>query len=222
MRINRYIAQATGLSRRTVDVLIAKGLVQVNGLSTNHGQDITDDDDVTLEGRTVPKIATVAPITIMLNKPTGYVTSREGQGSKTVYDLLPSQYHELKPVGRLDKDSSGLLLMTNDGKLANELTHPSFEKEKVYEVRLNQALKPDDFSALKTGVELEDGLSHLEVQPMGSGPKYEVRMKEGRNRQIRRTFSALNYTVKKLHRTQFGTYKINNLSPGMFEKINVG
>src|SRR4051812_22727125 len=109
MRINKYIAQATGLSRRAADTAIAVGRVLVNQQLPSVGYDVRPDDSVTLDGIAItPAVNT---ITIILNKPTGYVVSREGQGSKTIYDLLPPEYHTLKPVGRLDKDSSGLLLL---------------------------------------------------------------------------------------------------------------
>ena len=159
MRINRYIATATGLSRRAIDALIAKGQVIVNGKQPSSGQDVSDHDEITLSGNPVPKIAGQKLTTIILNKPIGYVCSRDGQGSKTVYDLLPKAFSNLKPVGRLDKDSSGLLLMTNDGKLANELTHPSFRKQKVYEVRLHKDLSPLHHQMITDhGVMLDDGV----------------------------------------------------------------
>src|ERR1700750_464886 len=118
MRINRFIALATGLSRRAADQAIAEGRVAVNGIPPQPGQQIKSSDSVTLDR--LPITPVVNTVTIILNKPVGYVCSRDGQGSKTVYDLLPPELRHLKPVGRLDKDSSGLLLMTNDGKLAHE------------------------------------------------------------------------------------------------------
>jgi 23S rRNA pseudouridine2605 synthase len=123
MRLNKFIAQSTGLSRRAADAAIAQGRVSVNGREAALGKEVGESDTVVLDNSAItPAVNTV---TIMLNKPVGYVCSRNGQGSKTVYDLLPPEYQQLKPVGRLDKDSSGLLLMTNDGDLAYELTHPS-------------------------------------------------------------------------------------------------
>src|ERR1700760_3036107 len=122
MRINKFVAASSGLSRRKADELIAKGSVTVNGKRVEQGQDVSDADIVKL-GTNILKLPAAA--TIMFNKPVGYVVSREGQGSRTIYELLPQQYQSLKPVGRLDKNSSGLLLLTNDGNLANDLTHPS-------------------------------------------------------------------------------------------------
>src|SRR5438874_1726673 len=105
MRINKFVAQTTGLSRRTVDTAIEEGRVSVNSLPASAGQQIATSDVVTLDGRPITPV--VKTLTLILNKPVGYVVSRDGQGSQTVYDLLPPEYHSLKPVGRLDKDSSG-------------------------------------------------------------------------------------------------------------------
>src|SRR3712207_6089440 len=135
MRLNKYIASATGLSRRAADEALAQNRVRVNGEVASVGPQVLGNDVVSLDGQIVtPQEASV---TILLHKPTGYVSSREGQGSRTVYDLLPPELHHLKTVGRLDKESSGLLLLTSDGQLAYELTPPSFQKAKVYEVELD-------------------------------------------------------------------------------------
>jgi len=150
----------------------------------------------------------------MLNKPVGYVTSRRGQGGQTVYDLLPTDLHHLKPVGRLDKNSSGLLLLTDDGHLANELTHPSFQKIKVYEVTLDSELLPKDVERIShEGIKLDDGISKFQLDYISDDDhfKWRVTMTEGRNRQIRRTFEKLGYKVLSLHRTHFGPYQIGSL-----------
>lgn len=219
MRLNKYIALSTGLSRRGADEAIAENRVQINGETTRQGRDITDADTVMLDGNIVtPPVATT---TIMLNKPRGYVVSRDGQGSQTVYDLLPPDLHELKPVGRLDKDSSGLLLLTNDGQLAQELTHPSHQKTKRYEVTLDKPLAPLHRQMISDyGVTLDDGPSKLQLGRLrdGDDQSWEVVMSEGRNRQIRRTFAALGYDVVHLHRTGFGTYMLNNLALGEYTK----
>ncbi len=216
MRLNQFIAHATGLSRRSADKAIEAGSVAVNGQPASLGQQVSEKDEVTYKGQPVSIGKTV---TIMLNKPVGYVCSRDGQGSQTVYDLLPAEFQSLKPVGRLDKDSSGLLLLTNDGKLANELTHPSFAKEKVYEVELNKNLSETDQKAIQQGVELEDGISKLKLT--GADKQWTVRMSEGRNRQIRRTFEKLGYRVDKLHRTNFGDYSLSGVSSGNFTQATI-
>ncbi|MEK7152847.1 MAG: pseudouridine synthase, partial [Patescibacteria group bacterium] len=143
--------------------------------------------------------------------PAGYVVSREGQSSKTIYDLLPAELKHLKPIGRLDKDSSGLLLLTNDGILAHQLTHPRFQKVKVYELALDQPLQPLHRQMIHDiGIQLEDGPSKLILERLqeGNEKRWRVTMREGRNRQIRRTFAALGYRVIRLRRTHFGSYTL--------------
>ena len=216
MRINRFVAQATGMSRRAADVVVAAGQVQVNGQPATAGSQADPGDEVLLDGRklSLPETAT----TILLNKPAGFVCSRNGQGSRTIYDLLGPAYERLKPVGRLDKDSSGLLLLTDDGALAQQLTHPSLQKIKVYEVRLNKALAPLHRQMIaEMGVLLDDGPSRFALERMKDGDEtsWRVIMHEGRNRQIRRTFAALGYEAVRLHRTQFGPYQLPpSLKPG--------
>lgn len=214
MRINKFIAAATGLSRRAADQAIAEGRVLVNGAAAQAGQGVADTDQVFLDGK---KLTLQASQTILLYKPVGYVVSRDGQGSKTIYDLLPPEMHHLKPVGRLDKDSSGLLLLTSDGQLAQQLTHPKYQKTKVYEIVLDKSLRPADEQQITQGVELEDGSSRLELTRLTDDRTWRVRMHEGRNRQIRRTFAALGYEVTRLHRISFGGYHLpDTLQAGGF------
>ena len=210
MRINKFVATSSDLSRRAADEAIATGRVKINNQAPSAGQIVGDADIVTLDGviLTPPKSTT----TILLNKPVGYVVSRNGQGSKTIYDLLPSEYQNLNPIGRLDKDSSGLLLLTNNGQLAEQLTHPSHQKLKVYQITLDKQLQPADQQAIERGVELDDGISRLDLN--GNDIDWTVEMREGRNRQIRRTFAARGYRVVALHRTQFGEFTLGDLSEG--------
>lgn len=217
MRLNKYIALASGLSRRAADDAIAAGRVQVNDKVAGLGQTVDESfDTVKIDSQTLQPPAKMT--TIMLNKPAGYVCSRDGQGSKTIYDLLPEDYHHLKPVGRLDKESSGLLLLTNNGTLAYELTHPSFQKEKRYVVKTDHDLSGKDFGTItKKGVKLNDGPSKLGLE--GKDTNWVVTMHEGRNRQIRRTFEALGYKVNKLHRTHFGKYNLEDLSEGKYKLL---
>ena len=162
MRINRYIAQSTGMSRRAADRLIYTGQVTVNGLTASAGQDVSDADKISIDGKQIASSSDQKFITIVMNKPVGYVCSRDGQGSKTVYDLLPEELHILKPVGRLDKDSSGLLVMTNNGKLAHELSHPSYQKRKVYNISLSHSLTPLHHQMIcDYGIMLELSLIHI-------------------------------------------------------------
>jgi 23S rRNA pseudouridine2605 synthase len=219
MRINKFIALSTPLSRRGADSAIAAGRVLINGKVPVAGQAVTDTDEVTLDNKPItPAVKT----TILFNKPTGYVCSRDGQGSQTIYELLPPEYQRLQSVGRLDKNSSGLLLLTNDGELANELTHPSRQKQKVYEVVLNKPLEPLHRQMIQDhGIQLDDGVSKFELERRGDGDDrdWRITMHEGRNRQIRRTFQALGYEVLTLHRTQFGSYGLGAVQPGGYRPI---
>lgn len=219
MRVNKFIANATGMSRRAADQAIEQGRVSVGGQPAIKGQEVAIGATVTLDGDQLRLPSHMT--TIILNKPTGYVVSREGQGSKTVYDLLPPELHNLKPVGRLDKDSSGLLLMTADGVLAQKLTHPKHQKEKVYEVDLDKPLESADKTKIEQGVVLDDGISSLKLESIDTGRRsWKITMHEGRNRQIRRTFKALGYRVVRLHRVQFGQYFIGELSSGRWNSVD--
>ena len=212
MRVNKFVAQATGISRRAADTAIKNGRVKIGPQVAQLGDEVIEADSVSLDGKVIG-IRSIT--TIILNKPVGYVCSREGQGAKTIYDLLPQQYHALKPVGRLDKDSSGLLILTNDGELANQLTHPRYSKTKIYEVVLDKPLQPLHQQMINDhGVILQDGNSKLGLQKMESDKSWQVTMSEGRNRQIRRTFDSLGYSVTKLHRTSLGNYRLDDLPNG--------
>lgn len=223
VRLNKYIASALAIGRRQVDYLIEKGKVKVNGETPELGARVRDGDKITVNGK--PLESQARPMLYLaLNKPAGYVCSRKQQGeSPTIYRLLPEAYRHLKPVGRLDKDSSGLLLLTNDGDFAHHMTHPRFIKVKQYEVRLNKPLEPlhrqmiNDF-----GISLPDGPSKLDLARLEEGDDkgWIVTMHEGRNRQIRRTFGALGYDVQELHRTHFGPYAIGDLKEGEFKLVD--
>jgi 23S rRNA pseudouridine2605 synthase len=220
MRLNKYIAASTDLSRRAADSAIADGRVAINGVIAKQGQDVSDGDSIFLDSKLVtPQLETV---TIMLNKPIGYVVSRDGQGSETIYSILPSEYQRLNPVGRLDKYSSGLLLLSNDGNLAQELTHPSRQKVKVYQVKLDTPLQPLHHQMISdVGIQLDDGLSKFGLSRVqeSNDKRWTVTMHEGRNRQIRRTFSALGYDIRTLHRLQFGEYTLGDLKAGHTKKV---
>jgi 23S rRNA pseudouridine2605 synthase len=216
-RLNKHLALQLGVSRREADVLIEKGRVAINGSTATLGARFKDDDTISVDGK--PLNAAAEHIYLLFNKPIGYVCSRRAQGDNpTIYDLLPAEFHTLKPVGRLDKDSSGLLLLSNDGDFAFRMTHPKFHKTKTYHVRLDHPLEPLHQQMISDfGVHLEDGPSKFTVSRLDDIPTYEITMHEGRNRQIRRTFAALGYTVTYLHRTQFGPYHLGNLPKGSFK-----
>jgi 23S rRNA pseudouridine2605 synthase len=217
MRLNKYVAQASKLSRRGADDAITFGEVLVNGEKPNLGHNVVEGDIVELKGEVIRPIEEIT--TILLNKPAGLICSKDGQGSRTIYSILPSSMQHLNPVGRLDKDSTGLLLLTNDGGLVNKLAHPSNEKLKVYEIELNKALRPHDQRQIEQGLMLADGKSALKLK--GRDKNWQVTMHEGRNRQIRRTFAAVYYRVTKLHRTKLGKYELGNIDPGKFDQIKV-
>lgn len=216
MRINKYLALHTSLSRRRADDAIAENRVVINGKPATAGMLVKSKDEVLLDD--VPVRSEIAARTlILLNKPVGYVCSRRGQGSRTIYDLLPENYQNLKPAGRLDKNSSGLVLLTNDGDLLFELTHPSKKKNKIYEIILNKPLSANDVISIKKGVKLEDGISALGLTQLATNHfEWKITMHEGRNRQIRRTFSALGYEVVNLHRTAVGDYQLDTIPLGKY------
>lgn len=217
IRLNKFLASTTFLSRRGADQAISEGRVMIDGRVASTGMMVTGSEEITVDGHSVD--ARPHAQTIMLNKPRGYVVSRNGQGSRTVFDLLPEELHHLKPVGRLDKDSSGLLLLTTDGDLAESLTHPRYQKTKTYHVVLDKPLAPFHRQMIADmGVQLEDGPSQLGLERItdGNDKHWAVIMHEGRNRQIRRTFESLGYMVTSLHRIQFGTYTLGDLSSGKF------
>jgi pseudouridylate synthase len=223
IRLNKFLAEKVGLSRREADNLIVDGKVLVNQQPAVLGARVSETDEIICEGKT---ISTKKPeyIYLMLNKPVGYVSSRKAQGEvPTLYELLPEKYQKLKTVGRLDKNSSGLILLTNDGDFAFKHTHPKFYKLKTYLVELDQTLAPLHQQEISDfGIHLEDGLSKLFLTKLDEDRlKWQVEMSEGRNRQIRRTFAALGYKVVKLHRIEFGHYQLGDLKTGEFKLVEL-
>lgn len=221
-RLNQYVALSLGVSRRTADEMITAGEIQINDQPAILGQRVRAQDKVTHQSTILkPKTHKL----ILLNKPTGYLCSRASQsGAPTIYKLLPESFSHLKPVGRLDKDSSGLILLTNDGQMAHQMTHPSFHKIKTYLVTLDRPLEPLHHQMINDfGINLPDGKSkmQLERQYDSDSTRWIVQMSEGRNRQIRRTFAALDYTVTKLHRTTFGDYTLGGLKRGEWREIQI-
>jgi 23S rRNA pseudouridine2605 synthase len=223
LRLNKHLALQLGISRREADALIERGSVTINDTKATLGARFQEGDTISIKGK--PLEAPVAFQYLALNKPTGYVCSRRAQGdSPTVYELLPVQYHTLKLVGRLDRDSSGLILLTNDGDFAYKMTHPKFAKAKVYNVRLSHDLEPLHQQMISDyGVQLEDGTSQFTLERLRDDARneWQITMKEGRNRQIRRTFAALGYDVKKLHRTNFGNYSLGDIKPGGYKIVDI-
>lgn len=225
VRLNKFLAERLGMSRRQADDLIADGKILVRTAGSTEkkpavlGARIDKTDEVWYNNSMVP--FETEYFYVALNKPAGYVCSRKRQGdSPTIYEILPAKYASLKTVGRLDRDSSGLILLTNDGDFAFSMTHPKFFKEKVYEVELDQDLEPLHQQMIADfGVDLPDGKSQLGLAKLDNRKTWRVTMHEGRNRQIRRTFAAVGYTVVGLHRIQFGKYRLSGLGPGEFTEV---
>ncbi|MFZ2545258.1 MAG: pseudouridine synthase [Candidatus Saccharimonadales bacterium] len=220
IRLNKYLALHTGTSRREADDLISAGRVFINNNPAIMGSQVNDGDEVKVDGFVITGDTKI--VYIAFNKPVGYVCSRKSQGDNpTIYELLPDEFRSLKPVGRLDKDSSGIILLTNDGDFAQHMTHPQYAKIKRYEVALDNPLEPLHQQMISDiGVTLEDGHSQLTLERRtGDRKRWIVIMSEGRNRQIRRTFGSLGYTVTELHRTNFGPYSLGALQPGKFEEV---
>lgn len=218
------------MSRRAADEYIQRGRVLVNGHVEGAGYQVKPEDTVTIDGEALSapkKIKT----TIAFHKPRGLVCSRDGQGAETIYDALPKKYSSLDYVGRLDKDSTGLLLLTSDGELNQLLSHPRYEHEKKYLVLLNSPLSKRDHETITTtGVTLLEGhVSSFVLYPAGARTSQSMFksglvewiavLKEGKNRQIRRTFAKLGYSVKALHRTRFGPFTLSKISSGQAVEI---
>ncbi len=222
-RLSKYLALQLGISRREADEYIEKKKVMVNGVVAQLGARHNETDTITINGKSIRQ--TTAHLYIAFNKPVGYVCSRKSQGdTPTIYTLLPKEYHSLKTVGRLDKNSSGLILLTNDGDFAFRMTHPKFAKIKIYKVKLDHDLEPLHQQMISDhGIQLEDGRSQLMLERLSDNNRreWQVTMSEGRNRQIRRTFSSLGYEVEKLHRIQFGIYHLGSLSSGSYQTVTM-
>ena len=223
-RLNKYLALQLGISRREADQYIEKGRVRVNDTRATLGSRVSDGDNIFVDDTPLDSTKR-ALVYLALHKPAGYVCSRRRQGEfPTIYELLPDKYHELKAVGRLDKDSSGLILLSNDGDFAFRMTHPKFHKTKVYEVSLDRDLAPLHQQMIgEFGVTLDDGVSKLGLMRLADTDRrhWQVTMSEGRNRQIRRTFLSLGYTVVTLHRTNFGPYSLDDIKKGEHMLVDI-
>ena len=220
MRINKFIAQSGYCSRRKADELIKNSKVCVNGtILLDLSYQVNDGDIVEVEGKKIRKKE--EKVYIAINKPVGYTsTVKDKFANKKVVDLIKSNTR-VYPIGRLDKDSHGLLILTNDGDLTYELTHPKFEHKKVYEVLVKGKPTKNKIQELKNGIIL-DGYklkkSNIEfIDNVKDNTKYMVTIYEGRNRQIRRMFDYINHPVLDLKRVQIGNYKMDdNLKSGEY------
>jgi 23S rRNA pseudouridine2605 synthase len=222
----KTLVEAGAGSRRRVADAIMRGLVRVNGVvvADLRYAVYAKKDRVEVDGRAVD-IKPQKHVYLMLNKPAGVLsTVRDERGRRTVIDILLDKYRNigLHPVGRLDKDSTGLLLLTNDGEFTYRLTHPRFEKEKEYLLQIGGVLKSHEIIALEKGVELEDGMTHgAAVRSIKSSPpfNYSITLHEGRKRQVRRMFAALGYRVVALKRVREGSLVLGDLVEGKVREL---
>jgi 23S rRNA pseudouridine2605 synthase len=222
MRLNKYIANSGVCSRREADTLIEKGEIKVNGnVVKEMGVTVSFDDKVEYQGKNlIPE----KKVYLLLNKPKDTVTtSSDPEGRKTVIEIIRNACPQrVYPVGRLDRNTTGVLLLTNDGDLSKQLTHPSFEAKKIYHVFLNQPLAPEDLESIKNGVELEDGLvkpdaaNYVDNDPMQAG----IEIHSGKNRIVRRIFEHFDYKVEKLDRVYFAGLTKKNLPRGKWRFLS--
>jgi len=213
-------------SRRKLAAAIMEGRVFVNGEAiTNLRSPVNSQKDtITVEGKTV-QLKREQHVYIIFNKPEGVLSAvSDARGRKTVSDFIPEKYRHLRlyPVGRLDKDTTGLVLLTNDGGLTYRLTHPGFENEKEYLVQVKGNLKPEKLQKLDKGVKLEDGMTApAKVKEIQDNPpyKYSLIIHEGRKRQVRRMFEALGYKVLALKRVRMGNLELGDLKEGEVREL---
>ena len=222
MRINKYIASSGFCSRRKADELIGAGRVQVNGKTvTLLGYEIRTKDKVAIDGKTLRMMKLEY---YRFYKPTGYITTSDDEkGRKTIYDILPDELKHLKPVGRLDKDSSGLLILTNDGNLVYELTHPSVKVAKVYRVTVDAFLKVEDLEKLAKGIEIEKGkIAYCDceiIERTKNETLLEITLYQGLNRQIRKMIEHIGHNVVHLKRIRHATIDLVGLKKGQYKPI---
>jgi len=225
IRLHKLLAQMGVASRRAAERMIAEGRVSVNGRIVNTpGAMASPEDEIRVDGKLVRQQPQMRYRYILLNKPAGVLsTAKDERGRKTVIDLL-GQSNRIYPVGRLDKDSEGLMLLTNDGELAQRITHPRYGVHKQYMVEVEGYFSDRSLQDLLQGVELEDGFSKpLDAKIISRSrdkSKLLITMGEGRKRQVRRTLAALGYKVKRLTRVALGPLSLGNLKPGEYRELS--
>lgn len=219
MRLQKFLSRAEVASRRRAEEMIRAGRIRVNGrVVTAMGTRVDPERDrIEVDGR---QVRVQAPVWIALHKPRGFVTTRyDPRGRRTIYDLLPAEHHGLFHVGRLDYTSEGLLLLTNQGDVAQRLLHPRYGVARVYDALLRGDPEAGEFGRLTAGIRLEDGIARAErVERRGTtsrgGTRVRVLLREGRNREVRRMFAALGYPVERLSRRRYGPISLRGLGPG--------
>ena len=224
MRINKYIAQCGIASRRRAEDRIKLGKIKVNGkVTTDLSTDIRDTDIVSIDNKTIKVVSNY--VYYKLNKPKGYITSTsDDKDRKTVVNLMRGVHYRVFPIGRLDYDTEGLLLLTNDGDIANILTKPNSEVKKTYVVHIEGFINKDDIKKLSSGVDIGDYITRpCSVELMETNEtqsKLKVAITEGKNRQIRKMFSSIGKEVTFLRRIQIGDIKLGGLSRGEYAPLN--
>jgi 23S rRNA pseudouridine2605 synthase len=218
VRLVKFLAHGGVASRRKAEEIIAKGVVTVGGeVVTDPARDVGEGDDVRVNGAPV---ATETREVWAVNKPAGVVSTAREPGDRPAVVELVDTKARLYPVGRLDADSTGLLLLTNDGELANQLTHPRYEVPKTYRAKLRKPIADRDLERLRKGVELEDGpTGQAEIRRLGER-EIEITLREGRNRQVRRMLEAVGNRVVDLTRVKFGPLSLDNLQPGRARRLS--
>ena len=225
IRLNKYIANSGVCSRREADNFILAGVVTVNGeVVTELGTKVNiNTDDIRFNGE---RLKGETKVYIVMNKPKGYVTTAsDPHADKTVMDLLKGCPTRVFPVGRLDKNTTGVLMFTNDGEIAEKLTHPSYDKKKIYQVSLDSKLKREDFEKILSGVELSDGViaaDELEYIEDDDHRKLGIEIHSGKNRIVRRIFESLGYEVKALDRVYFAGLTKKGLKRGEWRYLSEG
>jgi 23S rRNA pseudouridine2605 synthase len=221
MRLAKYLAHAGVASRRAAETLIGAGRVSVEGeIVTDPARDVGEESRVAVDGR--PLAGPEPRVLYAVHKPVGVVsTAQDTHRRPTVVELVPAQGLRLYPIGRLDADSSGLILLTNDGELANRLTHPSFGVEKTYRVKVGGGpVGQKSLKVLRDGVELEDGLTAPAGVRLLKGNLIELTIREGRNRQVRRMCAAVHHPVLELLRVGFGPLRLTGLKSGEHRRLS--
>jgi 23S rRNA pseudouridine2605 synthase len=218
LRLAKFLAHGGVASRRKAEEIVAKGLVTVGGeVVTDPARDVDEGSDVRVNG--TPVAAETREVWLV-NKPAGVVSTAREPGSRPAVVELVQTSARLYPVGRLDADSTGLLLLTNDGELANQLTHPRYEVPKTYRARLRAPLADRDLERLRQGVELEDGPTAPAQVRRLADREIEVVLREGRNRQVRRMLEAVGNEVVKLQRVKFGPLKLDTVQVGQARRLS--
>ncbi|MGC4057286.1 MAG: pseudouridine synthase [Chitinophagaceae bacterium] len=221
MPLNKYIAHCGISSRRDAAELIRQGKVKINGeLVTEPGHKVEDGDQITVSGR---KVTPQKDLTyILLNKPKGFITTTEDErGRRTVMDLVSdSGALRLYPIGRLDRNTTGLILLTNDGELSQKLSHPKYNVKKIYHVTLDKAISSEDFEKILAGVELEDGVAPVDsLSMLEERNELGIEIHSGKNRIVRRIFEHLGYEVARLDRVMYAGLTKKNLPRGKWRKL---